>query len=719
LKTVVICEKPNVAKKVEKIIRGPGIEVLSARGHLIELKFGDEDKDWSYPIIVEPEKLIAQPIAGSEDVLDKITDKCRGADMLVSATDLDREGSSIFMEIYRYLCDNIPGFKPELKRMELSSLTDKEIRKAWDNLDDFDWGRSYSGFTRNCQDMSWGINLTRALTIATGNLLGVRSGGRVQTPMLGMIVRRDREISNFEPVPYYQLELKLEAIIDGRQERFVMLYEGKLKTFEELRAVTDEIRVGDICRVSVEQKETVTRPPAPFNGTTLQIEGNRVLGFSAKEIADRQDGIAQALYEKGFCSYMGTDSEKYPADWEKSDKLDLKNLIESWTALSFPNDSPAEGSKEDSAHPCIRPVAIPNDADNLGDKEKKLYDLISRRCGAGFCEPAVDKIKTIRLKFGKHSFKTFGKTCTEKGWRTVYPFIVQNEREVPDLNDGDEVTVLGTSHVKKETRPPPKYSTTKLIARCEKYGLGTKNTRPGIVEKLADRGYIHIDGRGKKEVLNSTQDGCKLVDTLDKYADIMTGMKLTHMFNDAMDKIEMVNVRDDSNSVFVTENTRMLDRLADMLKCFKDNERTIGFEISGTDIGTPIICPECGNTMRLRASKDGKYRFFGCKSYPDCQMSFFMKDGEKPRFSYKCKCGMPLLGGEVTDRSGSTMGYVRCLNDDCLETPLRCSHCKSPAFVGRARKTGDLYVRCSNCNTFNQFDINMEDVTNGNTEQEE
>lgn len=683
--TVIVCEKPAVAKKVRNAITDPDVEVVSARGHLVEVAFPKTEKEWTYPVIIQPDSLKLEPIHDSVKVLDNIGSSCLDADVLVSATDLDREGSSIFLEILKFLQDLNEEFDPVLKRMEMSSLTETEIKSAWSNLKEFDWGRSYAGFTRNVQDMHWGINLTRALTLATRNMKGILSGGRVQTPMLKLIVEKDREIEKFVSRPYYQLTMMVEF---GLGKKLDMLYEGKITSPEQLKDILDSIKAGDKVVLHVDDKEQKIPPPPPFSGTMLQIEGNRALGLSAKEIADRQNGLAQSLYEKGICTYPGTDSEKYPLDWKDKDLDSFKTLLSKYVKEHLPKDNPVEGDAVDPAHPCIRPVSLPTS--DLSDKEMKLYDLIARRCAAGFEEPCIESVKSVRTVIDGHRFRAFGKSTKSEGWRKVYPFIKSQEKDIPDVRDGESGTVSGSRHQMKETQPPSKYNVISLIAHCDKLGLGTKNTRPGIIDKLSERGYVETHTSGKKTVLTATDDGKRVADVIDKYAELMTDAGLTEMFNASMDDIEK------DPDLFLPRNKDMLDRLLDTLNKFKANERSIGFEITGVDIGSPIKCPKCGKDMTIRKSKDGKYKFFGCMGYPDCDKSMFFQDDEILRFGIRCGCGLPLISGDIEKRGE----FVRCLDDKCDRSPLRCRKCGRSIYVGRSKKTGKLYARCGDCNSF-------------------
>ena len=690
MKTIIVCEKPDVARKVRNAITDASVDVVAARGHLLEIAFFEEKNRWTYPS-VDFDNITLVPIPEAKQVLDNIVKVCRNADVIVSATDLDREGSSIFMEIYKHMVTEYGLSKDvQLKRMKMSSLTESEIKKAWANLDDYDWGRSYAGFTRNVQDMFWGVNLTRALTIATHGFLGTLSGGRVQTPMLKLISDRDREIEKFVPQSYFQLQLMAEY---GGKE-FDLIYEGKLKTLDEVKDVVNLIKVGDKVEASVDEKEHQTPPPPPFNGTTLQIEGNRVLGYSAKEIADRSNGIAQGLYSKALISYPGTDSEKYPADWTTADWDAFKELLGKYFSRpNLPRPKAVEGPTEDPAHPCMRVVALP--PNDLSDKEKKLYGLIASRNAAGFCKPYVESVKTIKVKIGKHSFKAVGKTPIDEGWRVMYPYTRTQEKTLPNVKDGNKVALAGTRHQKKETQPPAKFNTISLIAQCDKLGLGTKNTRPSIIEKLSERGYVEASS-GKKTVLASTENGHKVIDVLGKYAELMTDTQLTELFTTTMDGIEK-----DPKS-YESANKKLIKVLADLMYAFKNNENKIGFDLTGLEINETIQCPECGKDTTIRSSKDGKYRFFGCSGYPDCKKSLFFDKEEKIRTGMRCECGMPLLSGIIPDRSGDK-DYVRCLNDSCGKSPIRCPKCHKAMRVARSKNNDKMYALCKDCSVFNFY----------------
>ena len=422
-----------------------------------------------------------------------------------------------------------------------------------------------------------------------------------------------------------------------------------------------------------------------------------MLGFTPDEIANRQTGLAQALYEGGFTSYPGTDSEKYPADWDDSDVSQFVELLEGILHTELNDCPPTIGKKDDPAHPCIMPVAFPN-ADTLSANERALFDLIARRCACGFGNDAIDATKNIHTTIGKHRFSLVGKTCKDKGWRDIYPFTDRKDRDVPNIDDGITGNIKGTRQEKKLTKPPSPYNVTSLIAKCEKYGLGTKNTRPGIIDKMVGRKYLATTRTGKKTVLHPFETAISVVEILDRYADIASGQELTDMFNKNMLAIE----KDDSKAekMFYKVNKSMFENLESLLKSFKQNEKKIREEISGYK-AFEIACPVCKGELLLKKSRSGKY-FYGCSNYPDCSNSYFINPGEELRETLRCGCGLPLVSGK-SDKNE----YIRCIGD-CDDTPLRCGKCGDGSTAGIS-KNGKPYVLCRKCRNF-KFDIDLDRI---------
>jgi len=701
---LIICEKPDQASKIKMALVGENdIEVMAARGHLVELSFGNEEKGdrWTYPNIMPPDELRIAPIdSDCQRILDNMATRFMDADVIISATDLDREGSAIFYEILLYVSAKLGrDFSDRLKRMEVSSLTTKEIQQSWKKLKDFDWGRSMAGYTRNIQDMQWGINLTRALTLAAQGFdpgQSVLSGGRVQTAILKIIYDRDKLIADFVPDEYHQIKV----ICDTDAGQFEAIYDGpRIDSKERADEIVADITGADTV-VDVKHEDKSNPPPAPFNGTDLQVEGNKVTGISAKEIADRSNGVAQKLYTKGIISYPGTDSQKHPADWEDKDFDILYDMLDKvLSGFARSRKRPVEGGKEDPAHPAIRPVSKVSE-DSLDAKEAKLYNLICRRCAAGFMEDSVDAITNFTMDINGHPFKAIGKVLKVEGWREVYPYGMQDDKSLPDVNDGDDAHVAKVKREKKTTKPKPHYNTITIITEADKKKLGTKNTRPAIIDKLVKRGYVKAASSGKKKVMTVTPLGRKVIDVLTEFAPMSTNTSMTIMFENNMDDIEQ---SENAPSEFESRNTEMLEALSEIMTAMKTSHADIGARLTDIDRDEYIKCPTCGKAMVERKAKKTKTRFVGCTGYPECDTSFFLNPGEQLRKGLKCKCGLPLASGVLNDFNRGDLEYVRCLAN-CSQSPLICAKCGNVVRPFKSRKGGS-FVRC--CDTINNFEMRL------------
>lgn len=683
---LIICEKPNVAGKVRSAL-GPDsdVSIVSARGHLLSFRYPKN------VTILDPAELNLEPIENSKEVLDNIVGSAKNADTIISATDLDREGSAIFLEILWWLKKTYgKDYDPELKRMNLSSLTPNEIKDAWNNLEDFDWGRSLAGVTRNIQDLEWGLNMSYSLTGSARSMIPnytVLSSGRVQTPMLKLIYDRDVKIEAFDSEKYYNLII---TCVRADGQTFEMKTAKKIDDKKKANDIAKDISGKEI-EIKVSQREHTVHPPKPMNGTDLQVEGNRAFGISPKEIADRSNGIAQRLYQAGLISYPGTDSQKYPADWGKKDYDDFYGLISTDFNIDRVNDKPVEGDADDPAHPCLRPVAS---AGGLQGKDKKIYDLILRRCLAGFCKPAKDKNTSLTSTADDIIFNAIGTVEIEPGFRKVYPYNSRDDKELPDIINGEKVTIQSAKVEQKKTNPPPHYNTTSMIKQCSRMGIGTKNTRPAIMEKLGERGYVTITKSGSKQVFKITPLGRKVIETMDNYAPIATSEKLTKKFNSLMDQIEKAGTEQEYERL----NAELLEELGKVINDFEQNRSEIGTFITGIEDSKPITCPDCGKEMRLKKSKSGKL-FYGCMGYPDCTFSLFINNDEQVRHGIQCECGLPLVSGKLKDFQRGDIEYVRCIAN-CKKSPLKCKKCKKSLRVYVSKK-GDQYTKC--CDVFNHI----------------
>jgi DNA topoisomerase-1 len=636
--TLIISEKPNAAKKIAEALAdnkvdtvkkntvsyfritrgGKNIVVVPAVGHLFVLQEKEKASRWTYPIF-SIQWVPSHTIKGnawSKKYFDNIKSLVKGADDFISATDFDIEGSTIAFNILRYICNVKNG-----KRMRFSTLTEQDIVDAYENASKkLDFPQIDAGLTRAYVDWYFGINLSRALTLALEHTGGywVLSIGRVQGPTLQLIDKREREINAFKPKPYWEIEL------DGKiEDRAVIAAHEKDKFWKkpEADAAMSKCKGKNGTVYSVERKEQNQYPPFPFDLTTLQRESYKLFGYSPTQTLS----IAQSLYEHAVISYPRTSSQKLPA------KIGFKTILNKlWKQKPYAKFceqlmarktlKPNEGKKTDSAHPAIYPTGH---VIKMNNYQRKLYDLIVRRFLAVFADPAIREHMRVVIDVNKEKFVTHGVKTIKANWMEFYgPHAKFKEQILPDIIKGEAVSVKKLSMFDKKTEPPNRYSQASVLKVMEDNGLGTKATRSQILQTLYDRSYI------KERSIEVTEIGQSVVKSLEKYSPEIVSPRLTRQLEDDMEKIEAGKEKKDE----VIDRTEK--ELKKILKEFKEHEKNIGegildavreYEKEIHDVGP---CPKCrkegrkkGELMIIRSKRTGK-RFVGCNSYPDCKNSF-------------------------------------------------------------------------------------------------
>ena len=529
-KVLVIAEKPSVARDIAAVLKcgekgdgfigGENYIVSWAVGHLVTLCEPDDyDKSlkiWtagSLPII--PEKMKLKAVRGSKKQLDTLKKlmNAKDTDSIICATDSGREGELIFRYIYEY-----NKCKKPFKRLWISSMTDAAIKEGFANLRD---GKEYdnlyiSAKCRSEADWLVGINATRAFTIKYNALLSI---GRVQTPTLAMIVKRQNEIDNFVPTKYYEViadygdfkgtwtDGKKNTKIDDKSAAEAIAYkvDGKTATVED-----------------VVKTEKQILSPQLYDLTELQRDCNKIYGFSAKKTLD----IAQSLYEKRkMITYPRTDSRYLSDDMIPKIKVVLKRLKDAGIFADYASDlidgeklpvtKRIVDNKKVTDHHAIIPADNYYKKDNLTPDEKKVFGLIAIRFIAAFNRPYKYMATKITVLCEDELFISKGNTVTDEGWKRlykeVYKNVKDNEQILPDVKKDDTVMVKEAHTIEKETKPPLPYNEATLLTAMEnagkntddeqlkekmkEYGLGTPATRAAIIERLIEVGYIHRKGK--------------------------------------------------------------------------------------------------------------------------------------------------------------------------------------------------------------------------------
>ena len=630
------------------------IYVGCAVGHLFGL--AEEVKThWSnYPsfdISWQPKFEIEKGSAYTKAYLTLLKQLGKKADTLTVATDYDTEGAVIGYTIVKYGLG-----KGDAKRMKFSTLTKEELIESYNNANKkLDFGMIDAGIARHNLDWFYGINLTKALTMAIKNSHGyfrILSTGRVQGPTLKIISQREEEIQKFVPEKYWEIYL------DGLYKKHKILAEHKKGKFNDKNDVSGILKKTKDKKAIIDDIKKTTQnqnPPFPFDLTTLQTESFRHLHLTPKATAQ----LAQELYISGLISYPRTSSQKLPASigYKKIIKLlgKQKAYSNECEELLQKTLKPNEGKKSDPAHPAIYPTG---EKEALSGKKAQLYDLIVRRFLAVFGEPAKRQSISVFIDVNKEMFHLTGTTTIEKGWHTLYgKYAKFKEEELPEMNKGEEIKVKKIFDEEKETQPPKRYSQASLLKEMEKRNLGTKATRAGIIDTLYERNYI------QNQPIEATDLGIKLIKTLKKYAPEIIDAKLTREFEEDMEEIREGKTKKEK----VVENAKK--SLTKVLANFKKNEKKVGEALAEaskeTQIKATLIgkCPNCKEgELSLRRGKFGQ--FIACNKYPECKTTFSVPQNLiKPTKEICESCGLPKI--QIIKKRRAPQ--IICINPKCPE----------------------------------------------------
>ncbi|MFB2623245.1 DNA topoisomerase I [Methanothermobacter marburgensis] len=681
---VIICEKPKSSEKIAGALfpdaerkkyrkvsyweyreGNKRVTIVSAVGHLYSLrprKPGDEhffDLEWAPLPEIDKKKNYVK------DYLNVIKKFAAGADRYIHACDYDIEGTLIGFNAIRYGCGR--DALQKTVRMKFSTLTGEEIRSAYENPIELDCGQVDSGAARHILDFIFGVNISRSLMKsvkeATSRFIKL-SAGRVQTPTLAILVEREKEIREFEPLPYWIIQAELESGIVAESRR------GKIFQRPLVDEVLERCGGSDASVRSVKVRDTVRKPPVPFDLGSLQSEAYRVFGFSPK----KTQTIAQNLYTEGYTSYPRTSSQKLPESIGYRKILDRLSedprFGEHIEGLSEPL-KPHEGKKVDDAHPAIHPTGLlPSD---LSGDERKIYDLIVHRFISVFGEDAVLQTMRVDLEIGGEEFSFSRKRVSKRGWMDSYPYTRIEDEVFPDISRGDVMGVVEVSAIEKETKPPARYNEASLIRELEKRGLGTKSTRADIIAKLYDRKYIE----GKK--IRVSPLGENIIDTLTKYCEKITSEELTRQFERELEEIMEGKI---SRDRVVDE---AIEEVKSILSDIERNMKDIGRELYRAYQDSRVVgeCPECGRNLVIKYSSRNKSTFVGCSGYPDCRTVYSLPRGASVLKSRCERCGLPMIS------------YGRPRQRACLDPACGKKKSEGEEIVGKCPECGSDLIKRS------------------------
>ena len=516
---LVIAEKPSVAISIAKVIgankkkdgyyEGNGYRVSWCVGHLIQMAnpdaYDEKYAKWNMadlPIIPSDYKYeVAKATKKQFNILKKLMND-KEVDTVINACDAGREGESIFRLVY-----NQVNCKKKMKRLWISSMEDSAIKEGFDDLTD---GKDYDTLFESAQaraiaDWLVGMNISRLYSCLYQQNYSV---GRVQTPTLAMIVKRDDEIANYQKEKYYTVELSMNGFTLSTDR-----IDDEVAAEQLISLVGDKIEITDVI-----QKEKITKPDLPFDLTTLQRECNKYFGYSAKQTLD----YAQSLYEKKLITYPRTDSRCLTEDMIVSTVNNIlgKNDFDTGRIKTVFN------SKKVTDHHAIIPTisSLKEDVSELPPSEAKVYFLISDKFHASVGYPLIENITKIVAEFDGFEFTSSGKVIKDEGFTKYlkeYKSKKNEDVELPNVNVDDALNIENKEIKEKFTQPPKHFTEDTLLksmeiagndalekgVEVERKGLGTPATRAGIIENLIFKGFVERD----KKNLVATHKGISLV----------------------------------------------------------------------------------------------------------------------------------------------------------------------------------------------------------------
>ena len=651
-KALLIAEKPDLMRKIEDAYNkhisefNIAITFMAQRGHLFGLKWPNEiDKvmeEWSWDNLpfypeehggwqykVNPEKKTGNFKTSMERFKEIQAEyKSGNYDFIIHAGDPDREGELLIAETLMALGNKLP-----VKRFWSNDVTENAIVNALKNLKDDDndpflVNLRASAFGRQHADYIMGMNLSRA---ATMQMKGRAAVGRVKTPILAIVCKRELDIQNFKPTTSYGVKANYSEGFDGQyyvapietedneeedNEKGLIYFNTKTEAEEFINSLKNKAAV-----ISFETKRTTQTAPKLFKLATAQIEAGKA-GYSA----DKTLEIIQSLYDKTYISYPRTDCEYISSNEDLKALLSATECDSSLTPFIRTIDTAAidkvkktkkyVNDKELQAHghSGLVPTANKPDFDKLTKDEQFIYDMIARRFVAIFLPPLIQN-KTILLADNNGStFKSNGKTLIDAGYTKIFDTNF-SDNEIPVHKEGDILNVSGFEVVEKTTKCPTRFTSATLVAACEnpkKYlddenlkktvkelHIGTPATRASIISGLEDIDKYTISKKeGKKEYIYPTDNGMKL------YQNIKTTMicrvDMTAKWDMMLEEIRegILALKDFENKIKV-DNEALIDE-------FKNTQMT---SLSANQYATVGKCPKCGADVL-----SGKKGFF-CSSW--------------------------------------------------------------------------------------------------------
>ena len=636
-KKLVIVESPSKSKTIEKYL-GKDYKVVSSLGHIRDLSTSGK---YGFGVDVENDfKPDYKIIKGKNKLVKELKKDVKDADFVYLATDPDREGEAISWHLYDTL-----GLTPNnYKRIVFNEITKDAILNSFNNARMIDDDLVKSQEARRILDRIIGFRLSKLMQSKTGG----KSAGRVQSVALKLIVDREREIQAFIPEEYYEIDAhfnEFDAKLDTYNHNKI-----EIKTENEAKDILSKL--SKVFKIeSVNKKEKSKKAKYPFITSTLQQEASSKLNFTSKKTMM----IAQKLYEGislkdetvGLITYMRTDSVRLSDEFIKSTYAFINDKYGS-DYVGYVKQSKKTENVQD-AHEGVRPTSINRTPESvkeyLSNDEYKLYKLIYTRALASLMKDAKVEATTVILDNNNYQFKTTGQVLIFDGYLKVYSEYEDTEDKIlPDFSNYKESVIESNSieYSAHTTKPPSRYTESKLIKEMEELGIGRPSTYATTIGILSERGYVNVVD--KKFV--PTEIGIETTDKLQEFFKDIINVKYTKEMEDDLDKIADGDLKE------IELLKRFYDEFEPKVKdAFSNMEKKPAEE-------TGEMCPNCGSPLVIKQSRYGK--FVACSNYPECK---YIKSNKEEKQVV-----------EIMD----------------------CPKCKDGKVIERKTKRGKIFYGCSN-----------------------
>ncbi len=692
---LIIVESPAKAKTIGKYL-GKGYKVEASQGHVCDLpksQLGiDIENDFDLKYIT---------IRGRGDILSRIRKEAKNASQIYFATDPDREGEAISWHLFHVLGVD----ENEPCRIEFNEVTKKAVQNAIKHPRKLDMGRIDAQQARRALDRLVGYKISPLLWVKVKKGL---SAGRVQSVATRMVVDREREIDNFIPEEYWDINVDCSVKGEKKQIRFnarlsaINGKKGQIKNAEEAESISKKIENTSFRITEIRKKEKRRQPAPPFTTSSLQQEASRKLGFTTAKTMQ----VVQQLYEgvdiagegtQGLVTYIRTDSVRISSDA-------MTALREFIPEQYGPEYLPAEknefrGRKNaQDAHEAIRPTDVNRLPEtiksSLSREQFMLYRLIYNRFVASQMECAVYETLAAEITGSDITLRFYGEHKVFAGFTVLYEEGTDEaaddvEMNLPPLREGHEIIIRKVDTDQHFTQPPSRYTEASLVRTLEENGIGRPSTYAPTITTIISRGYV---SREKKR-LYPTELGIMVTNMMEQYFSQIVDTEFTAIMEEKLDaveegqqdwkqilrefypefeetlelaekEIEKVEVKDKVSNVPCDKCGSMMvykmGRYGQFLACpnFPECRNT-----------KPILqyldtpCPKCGKKLLIKTSRKNR-RFFGCEGYPECDFVSW----DKP-VAEKCpKCGQYMI--EKQNNKGETIHL--CTNESCrFKTTVR------------------------------------------------